>query len=305
MPAIINNWPYSDIHSMNLDWVLAELKKMDIKLEQMDLFFPHVSAWNNGEWDIDHYYQMNEIVTNGNDIYIAKKNVPPDENINNTAYWMLIATVDDMSNKVNKAGDTMTGDLTFLDCNPKARITGIDINSIPGVLVSHDIISTYDVNNTEISMMRARQTTTGDVGVEFDARRQVGGSTIFNGVTFMIADDGTRKMAVSETGQWKDGLSLVWTSAGNDWLDAVSKAKMDLLITFSFIINTSNIRLDIYVPVCELDATTRFHFSPTAYAAGGSYHAQARCWTSGLDFTGVYDSSGTAVSDVTTNIYYR
>ena len=305
MPMIIDNWPYSNLHNINLDWILEQIKAMSDKVDNFELFFPHVSTWNYGEWDIDHAYQMNEIVTNGNDIYVAKKNVPPDENINNTEYWMLIGTVDDMSNKVDKSGDTMTGDLIFLDCNPKARMTGIDINSTPAVLVSHDIISTYDVNNTEVSMMRARQNTSGDVGVEFDARRQVGGSTIFNGVTFMIKDDGTRTMSVSETGQWKEGLGLVWTSTGNDWLTAVANAKMDLLITFSFAIGTSNIVLDIHVPVCELDANNRFHFSQTAYASGDSYHAQARCWTSGLDFTVVFDSSGVAVADVTTNIYYR
>ena len=304
MPAIINNWPYSDIHSMNLDWVLAELKKMGIKLEQMDLFFPHVSTWNNGEWDIDHYYNMNEIVTNGNDIYMAKKNVPPDENINNTDYWLLIGTVDDMSNKVDKAGDTMTGDLIFIDHNPEVRLSGIDINSAPAGLVSHDIIATYDVNHTEVSMMRARQNTAGDVGVEFDARRQVGGNTIFNGVTFMIADDGTRSMAVSETSQWKDALALTWTSAA-DWVTAVGAAKMDIMIDYIFTVNTTNISIQIMVPVCLITATPTFHYSQTAQGSGELYYAQARLWDIGMDYTAVYDKDGNVVTGVTTSFYYR
>ena len=304
MPAIINNWPYSDIHSMNLDWVLAELKKMDIKLEQMDLFFPHVSTWNNGEWDIDHYYQMNEIVTNGNDIYIAKKNVPPDENINNTAYWMLIATVDDMSNKVDKAGDTMTGTLKFLNCCPTTQNTDIDIYSTPGTLTNHDVIATYDANNSEISMMRVKQTTGGDIGVEFDARRQVSGVTIFNGITFAIQPDGTRYITVSDQAIWINGLGLNWSTAAS-WADAVANAKMDIIVSNSFTVGTSKIVLDVVIPVNELDSTPRFHFSETGYAGGDNYHAQARVATTGLDYTGVYDGSGTAVTGVTETIYYR
>ena len=304
MPQIINNWPYSDMHNLNLDWVMVELKKMDIKLEQMDLFFPHVSTWNNGEWDIDHYYQMNEIVTNGNDIYIAKKNVPPDENINNTNYWMLIGTVDDMSNKVDKAGDTMTGVLKFLNCCPTTQNTDININSAPGSLINHDVIATYDANNSEVSMMRVKQTTGGDVGVEFDARRQVGGSTIFNGITFAIQPDGTRYIGVSDQGIWVNGLVLNWQTSAN-WAAAVSNAKMDIIISSSFSIGTSKLVLNVCVPVAELDSTPRFHFSTTGYASGDNYHAQARVATTGLDYTGVFDSSGTAVSDVTETIYYR
>lgn len=130
MPNIINNWPYTDLHNLNLDWVLQQIKNMGVKIDQMELFFPHVSTWNGGEWDVDHNYQMNEIVTNGNDIYLAKKNVPPDTNINDTDYWLLVGTVADMSGKVSKTGDTMTGDLTAPDIIVKGATPG----AVPAVM---------------------------------------------------------------------------------------------------------------------------------------------------------------------------
>ena len=45
---------------------------MGYKVDNLEGFFPKISDWNNGEWDIDHAYNPNEIVTNGNDIYMAK-----------------------------------------------------------------------------------------------------------------------------------------------------------------------------------------------------------------------------------------
>lgn len=117
MPQIINNWPYSDIHNINLDWILAQVKELGHKVENMETFFPHISTWNNGEWDIDHNYELNEIVINGNDIYLAKKNVPAGENINNTDYWLLVGTDSYIMNKVDKSGDTMTGQLNVPNIN--------------------------------------------------------------------------------------------------------------------------------------------------------------------------------------------
>ena len=111
MPQIINNWPYSDMHNLNLDWILTRIKELGHKVENVEAFFPHISTWNNGNWDIDHDYELNEIVINGNDIYLAKKNVPAGENINNTDYWLLVGTDSYITNKVDKAGDTMTGTL--------------------------------------------------------------------------------------------------------------------------------------------------------------------------------------------------
>lgn len=130
MPQIINNWPYSDIHNINLDWILAQVKELGHKVENVEAFFPHISTWNNGEWDIDHNYELNEIVINGNDIYLAKKNVPAGENINNTDYWLLVGTDSYIMNKVDKSGDTMTGDLTL----PNLIVKAPDALSTPAVM---------------------------------------------------------------------------------------------------------------------------------------------------------------------------
>ena len=143
MPMIIDNWPYSNLHNINLDWILEQIKAMSNKVENFELFFPHVSDWNNGEWDINHDYQMNEIVTNGNDIYCAKKNVPAGENINNTDYWLLVGTDSYIINKVDKSGDTMTGGLNttslrvYDGLNPMVTFAATDTGNISAAVIAN------------------------------------------------------------------------------------------------------------------------------------------------------------------------
>lgn len=111
MVNIVDNWPYTNLHNINLDWVLQQIKTLGYKMDNLEGFFPKISDWNNGEWDIDHAYNPNEIVTNGNDIYMAKTNVPTGVNISNTDYWLLVGTDSYITDKVDKSGDTMTGRL--------------------------------------------------------------------------------------------------------------------------------------------------------------------------------------------------
>ena len=111
MVHTVDNWPYTNLHNINLDWVLEQIKTLGYKMDNLEGFFPKISDWNNGEWDIDHAYNPNEIVTNGNDIYLAKTNVPTGTNINNTDYWLLVGTDSYITDKVSKSGDTMTGRL--------------------------------------------------------------------------------------------------------------------------------------------------------------------------------------------------
>lgn len=108
MVNIVDNWPYTNLHNINLDWILEQIKTLGYRMENLEGFFPKISDWNNGEWDIDHAYNPNEIVTNGNDIYMAKTNVPTGVNINNTDYWLLVGTDSYITDKVDKSGSCWT-----------------------------------------------------------------------------------------------------------------------------------------------------------------------------------------------------
>ena len=115
-----------------------------------------------------------------------------------------------LATKVSKSGDTMTGDLA----TPKVTLIApnvdtIDITSVPASAVNQDVVIAEDKNNNNIAFMRAKQSTDGTTGVEFNARRTVGGTTYFNGVTFTIADDGTKAVSVSDGALWRSAIDAV------------------------------------------------------------------------------------------------
>lgn len=283
MVNVVDNWPHTNLHNINLDWIIEEVKKLGNKMDTLEGYFPRISTWNNGEWDIDHDYQPNEIVTNGNDIYMAKTNVPAGVNINNTDYWLLVGTDSYITDKVSKSGDTMTGELIL----PRVKV-----NNDPNPTVE------FDDNNQLVGALYVRTADNVAIFREFKPGQVAYHEDYKLPVPTEDAANKTYDIISSKN-------MIPWQSAST-WLTAVAAAKMDILVCFSFAVGNTQIRLDVYMPVVELDETYRFHFSPTAYVSGSSYHAQVRARLSGLDYTGVYDGSGTQITEgVTTTIYYR
>lgn len=87
MSDFINQFPYSDFHEMNLDWIIKEVKNV---VAQMDSFTAANSVEYVGNWDITKQYKIWDIVTDGNLTYIALKAVPAGILTDNTEYWLKI-----------------------------------------------------------------------------------------------------------------------------------------------------------------------------------------------------------------------
>lgn len=85
MNGFINQFPYSDFHSMNLDWILNKVKEIAAEINDFE-------AANKvsivGEWDITKQYQAWSIVNNDGYSYIALKPVPSGIAISNLDYWV-------------------------------------------------------------------------------------------------------------------------------------------------------------------------------------------------------------------------
>ena len=88
---MFNLFPYTDAHELNLDMILALIKKM----HQEWTDFQAVNAITNaGQWDITKQYQAWTVVSDNNIGYISLKAVPAGVAITNTEYWGLIADYD-------------------------------------------------------------------------------------------------------------------------------------------------------------------------------------------------------------------
>lgn len=87
--GFINNYPYTDFHELNLDWVLNEIKTLhsdwnDFKVLNTITF--------SGDWNITRQYPAWTIVDGGNDVgYISIKPVPSGISLTNEDYWRIAA----------------------------------------------------------------------------------------------------------------------------------------------------------------------------------------------------------------------
>ena len=48
MVHTVDIWPYTNLHNINLDWVLQQIKTLGYKMDNLEGFFPKISDWNNG-----------------------------------------------------------------------------------------------------------------------------------------------------------------------------------------------------------------------------------------------------------------
>lgn len=101
--GFFHEYPYTDFHEINLDWILKQIMKLH---KDWDEFRVINAITFDGEWDITKQYPAWCIVNwnNGQEGYISIKPVPAGVTINNTDYWVSVvnytATIADLQNRV-------------------------------------------------------------------------------------------------------------------------------------------------------------------------------------------------------------
>lgn len=122
------NWPYTNFHELNLDWILKTLKKYDAAIADF-ISLNSITYANPLQWDITRQYPKNQVVldTNG-DGYLSVQPVPVGVEIDNTDYWTKIGnfselwstvklaiTAADEGLKTTASADRASGDLVWLN----------------------------------------------------------------------------------------------------------------------------------------------------------------------------------------------
>ena len=89
--GFFDNFPYTNFHELNLDWVIKSLNELKSYVE-------NYTAVNNvsyaGIWDITKQYPQWSIVVNGENSYLSKQPVPAGIAIDNDDYWLHMADLD-------------------------------------------------------------------------------------------------------------------------------------------------------------------------------------------------------------------
>ena len=89
--GFFNNFPYTNFHEMNLDWLISEFDKLKKYVEQYTAVNKVSYA---GVWDIRKQYPQWAIVSDGDKTYMSNKPVPAGIAITNTEFWLELADLD-------------------------------------------------------------------------------------------------------------------------------------------------------------------------------------------------------------------
>lgn len=89
--GLFDNFPYTNFHEINLDWLIDVIKKIDKKTDD----FAVTNQFKiGGVWSIQKSYEKYTIVTTATNAYISKDAVPYGVNITNEEYWIDIGALD-------------------------------------------------------------------------------------------------------------------------------------------------------------------------------------------------------------------
>ena len=100
------NFPYTNFHDLNLDWIIKELKTLNDKFDEA--IASKIKIADPIAWDITKPYEQLTVVEYDNKMYISMQPVPPGTSITNTDYWepifdleTLYDMIEDLEEEVN------------------------------------------------------------------------------------------------------------------------------------------------------------------------------------------------------------
>jgi len=106
--GFFNEYPYTDFHEINLDWILRQMMKLH---KDWNEFRAVNTITNAGAWDITKQYQAWTIVSDNNAGYISLQPVPAGVAISNTDYWGLVADYDILITDLSDRISTLEGQM--------------------------------------------------------------------------------------------------------------------------------------------------------------------------------------------------
>lgn len=98
-----NNFPYTNFHELNLDWIIQELKKLTVSVQDF-ISINAIKYANPIQWDITSQYEKNTVVLDedGN-AYLSVQPVPAGVSLDRTEYWTNIGNFSALWENVKSA----------------------------------------------------------------------------------------------------------------------------------------------------------------------------------------------------------
>lgn len=100
--GLLDNFPYTNFHELNLDWLLKMIKELNNTVENF-VALNTIKYADPIQWNITTQYEANTVVVDpqSGTAYISSKAVPSGVALTNTDYWSVIFTLDIISANKN------------------------------------------------------------------------------------------------------------------------------------------------------------------------------------------------------------
>lgn len=92
--ALFENFPYTNLHNLNLDWIVKVLKEINEKFDEA--IAAKVKFADPLQWDITRQYPAFTIVEDHEKFYLSSQAVPAGVDINDDTYWQQIFDMSDL-----------------------------------------------------------------------------------------------------------------------------------------------------------------------------------------------------------------
>ena len=103
-----NYWPWTNLHELNLDWVIQSIKDQETRLTNF-VSLNSIKYADPFQWSITSQYTQNTLVIDPEDgtAYLSIQPVPSGVQITNTDYWTPVFTLQNFTDALKKAITTV------------------------------------------------------------------------------------------------------------------------------------------------------------------------------------------------------
>lgn len=131
MPMFKNEYPYTNIHEINLDWVIKNVQEIRALVDKYIINYEQITFADPIGWEYAVAYPMHTIVLDQSyNAYMSKQDVPSYTQLGDTDYWLKIG---DFFQYIEKA-------LSNIAYNEKTSATASKSYAVGDLLISNDIL---------------------------------------------------------------------------------------------------------------------------------------------------------------------